>query len=103
MISFDAGTHRFNLRAAAVIFQGAYVLQHRVDGDDFWSLPGGRVEPGEDAAKTAIREMLEERSEPRFRSIRCSASSRISFPIKGKKIMRSVFTLPRAWCPGRRC
>ena len=60
MISFDAGTHRFNLRAAAVIFQRAYVLLHRVDGDDFWSLPGGRVEPGEDAAKTAIREMLEE-------------------------------------------
>ncbi|HIC7210610.1 NUDIX hydrolase [Burkholderia stabilis] len=60
MISFDAGSHRFNLRAAAVIVQREYVLLHRVDGDDFWSLPGGRVEPGEPAAHTVVREMREE-------------------------------------------
>ncbi|MGK8209071.1 NUDIX hydrolase [Burkholderia cenocepacia] len=60
MISFDAGSHRFNLRAAAVIVQREYVLLHRGDGDDFWSLPGGRVEPGEAAADTIVREMHEE-------------------------------------------
>ena len=60
MISFDTGNHRFNLRAAAIIVQGEYVLLHRLDGDDFWSLPGGRVEPGEHAAQTVVREMQEE-------------------------------------------
>lgn len=60
MISFDTGSHRFNLRAAAVIFQAEHVLLHRVDEDTFWSLPGGRVEPGEHAAQTVIREMHEE-------------------------------------------
>jgi len=36
------------------------VLLHLVEGDDFWCLPGGRVEPGEHAAQTVIREMQEE-------------------------------------------
>ncbi|MGM3277105.1 NUDIX hydrolase [Ralstonia sp. 24A2] len=60
MISFDTGSHHFNLRAAAVIFRGEHVLLHRADGDTFWTLPGGRVEPGEHAARTVIREMQEE-------------------------------------------
>ena len=60
VISFDTGSHRFNLRAAAVIFHDEYVLLHQVEGDDFWCLPGGRMEPGEHAAQTVIREMEEE-------------------------------------------
>jgi ADP-ribose pyrophosphatase YjhB (NUDIX family) len=60
MISFDTETHRFNLRAAAIIFHDEHVLLHRIEGDEFWSLPGGRVEPGEDAAATVVREMQEE-------------------------------------------
>lgn len=60
MISFDSGSHRFNLRAAAVIFHNEHVLLHQVEGDHFWCLPGGRVEPGEHAAQTVIREMQEE-------------------------------------------
>ncbi|MFM0305601.1 NUDIX domain-containing protein [Paraburkholderia sediminicola] len=60
MISFDTGSHRFNLRAAAVIYQDEYVLLHQVEGEDFWCLPGGRVEPGEHASQTVIREMQEE-------------------------------------------
>ncbi|WP_084688086.1 NUDIX hydrolase [Paraburkholderia oxyphila] len=60
MIAFDTGSHRFNLRAAAVIFHDEYVLLHQVEGDDFWYLPGGRVEPGEHAAQTVIREIQEE-------------------------------------------
>ena len=60
MISFDTVSHRFNLRAAAVIFQDEHVLLHQVEGDDFLCLPGGRVETGEHAAQTVIREMKEE-------------------------------------------
>lgn len=60
MISFDTDGHRFNLRAVAVILSGDHVLLHRLDGDEYWSLPGGRIEAGEDAATAVAREMREE-------------------------------------------
>jgi len=60
MISFIVGGHKFQLRAAAVIIHGGCVLLHRTEFDPFWALPGGRVEPGEDAAATVAREMQEE-------------------------------------------
>jgi ADP-ribose pyrophosphatase YjhB (NUDIX family) len=34
-----------------------------LEGDEYWSLPGGRVEPGEDAQRTLEREMMEELDE----------------------------------------
>jgi 8-oxo-dGTP pyrophosphatase MutT (NUDIX family) len=64
MISFDTGARRFNLRAAAVVLDGSRVLLHRMDGDDFWTFPGGRVEAGEVASATVAREMQEELGEP---------------------------------------
>lgn len=63
MIAFDVGAQRFTFRAAAVIFDGTRVLLHRAENDAFWSLPGGRVEGGEVAATTVVREMQEELSE----------------------------------------
>jgi ADP-ribose pyrophosphatase YjhB (NUDIX family) len=60
MISFETDGHRFNLRAVAVMLSGDHVLLHRLDGDEYWSLPGGRVEAGEDAATAVAREMREE-------------------------------------------
>lgn len=60
MLSFDTPTHRFNLRAAAVIRHGTRVLLHRAEPDTFWALPGGRVEPGEESAVTVLRELREE-------------------------------------------
>jgi 8-oxo-dGTP pyrophosphatase MutT (NUDIX family) len=60
MISFDAGNMRFNLRAVAIIVHGDHVMLHRLDKDAFWSLPGGRVEPGERAEDAVVREMREE-------------------------------------------
>jgi 8-oxo-dGTP pyrophosphatase MutT (NUDIX family) len=60
MISFDAGSHRFHLRAAAIVVRGDDVLLHRAVGDDFWALPGGRVESGEAAATAVVRELHEE-------------------------------------------
>ena len=62
MISFSAGSYRFQLRAAAVLLRDGAVLLHRAEGDAFWALPGGRVEPGETAADAAMREMKEELS-----------------------------------------
>ncbi|ATB39743.1 NUDIX domain-containing protein [Cystobacter fuscus] len=60
MLSFDTPTHRFHLRAAAVIRQGTRVLLHRLESDTIWALPGGRVEPGEESAATVLRELREE-------------------------------------------
>lgn len=60
MISFDLGSHRFQFRAAAIFIWQDSVLLHRLEEDSFWALPGGRVEPGEDAASTVVREMQEE-------------------------------------------
>ena len=64
MISTTVGTRQFNLRAAAVILDGSRILLHQMEGDRFWSLPGGRVEGGETASSAVVREMEEELAEP---------------------------------------
>lgn len=60
MISFDIGSHRFQVRAAAIFIWQGSVLLHRLEGDSYWVLPGGRVESGENAANAVVREMREE-------------------------------------------
>ncbi len=60
MISFDLGSHKFQVRAAAIFIWQDSVLLHRLEEDSFWALPGGRVEPSEAAAKTVVRELREE-------------------------------------------
>ena len=51
------------VRAIAVIIYQGSVLLHRISGDEFWTLPGGRVEIGEDGASTVQRELAEELGE----------------------------------------
>ncbi len=60
MITFDRGIARFNHRAAGVFIDEGYVLLHRLERDDFWALPGGRIELMERSAETIVREMEEE-------------------------------------------
>ena len=60
MISFRVKSHRFHLRAGAVAIEDGHVLLHRLEGDTFWALPGGRVEAGEESCETLIREFKEE-------------------------------------------
>jgi ADP-ribose pyrophosphatase YjhB (NUDIX family) len=60
MISFPVGAYRFQYRAAAVVRQKQHVLLHRVEGDKFWAIPGGRVEAGESATECLVREFQEE-------------------------------------------
>jgi 8-oxo-dGTP pyrophosphatase MutT (NUDIX family) len=59
VISFMVDGVRFNFRAAAVIIDDGYVLLHQAAHENFWSLPGGRVEAGEPSAAIA-RELTEE-------------------------------------------
>ncbi|HSW03928.1 NUDIX hydrolase [Aquabacterium sp.] len=63
MISIQLHGQRFQVRAAAIILHDDFVMLHRGPGDDYWALPGGRVEVGEEASVTVVREMMEELGE----------------------------------------
>ena len=59
IVSFGSEGRTFNYRAAAVIVHEGRVLLHRADYEDFWSMPGGRVEMLEESREALRREMLE--------------------------------------------
>jgi ADP-ribose pyrophosphatase YjhB (NUDIX family) len=56
----EEGAARFQVRTAAIAIHRDHVLLHRAESDDFWALPGGRVEFGEAAVDAVQREMAEE-------------------------------------------
>ena len=60
MLRFDVGNNRFNFRSAAVVIHSNHVLLHRAVYEDFWTLPGGRVEFFETSESTLVREFYEE-------------------------------------------
>lgn len=60
MINFKNDKNVFNFRTAVVIIDEDYVLLHKMMKDDFWALPGGRVEFQETSKEGAIRELKEE-------------------------------------------
>jgi len=60
VICFDTSEGRFNLRSVAVVIQNDHILIHRAASDDFWALPGGRVEFLETSLETIARELGEE-------------------------------------------
>ncbi|WP_017414012.1 NUDIX hydrolase [Clostridium tunisiense] len=60
MINFKTKNGTFNFRTAGILFHDNKVLIHRRINDDFYALPGGRVEILEDTETTIIREMEEE-------------------------------------------
>jgi ADP-ribose pyrophosphatase YjhB (NUDIX family) len=61
LISLDfEPARRFSYRIVAVVIHEGYVLLHRADYENFWSLPGGRAEILETSNTTVVREMQEE-------------------------------------------
>ncbi len=60
MLTFSHTEGIFNCRVAAVLFNGRQLLLHTSNRDDFWSLPGGRIEFGEASEETLVREIMEE-------------------------------------------
>lgn len=60
MLTFDIDNGRFNVRAAGVCIEDGHLLAQRFDGSEYWVLPGGRIEMGEDSATALMREMREE-------------------------------------------
>ncbi|MCH8813740.1 MAG: NUDIX hydrolase [Chloroflexi bacterium] len=60
MISFDSDGTRFNYRVGAIIIEDGRVLLSRADWEDFWYVPGGRVEIRETGRDALSRELREE-------------------------------------------
>ena len=63
-LTFTVDQKKLNIRAVALLIQDGHLLIHRQGKDDFWSLPGGRVQFGESGAKAIERELLEELGQP---------------------------------------
>ena len=60
MLRFTEGDSRLNIRSVSLVIQDGCLLVHRDASEDFWSLPGGRVEFFESSQETVVREMQEE-------------------------------------------
>ena len=62
MISFDVGNEKFNFRVGAIVLdsKNERFLMNTCAGIDFFVLPGGRVEMGEDTITSLKREFEEE-------------------------------------------
>lgn len=63
MISLEQKNLRFNFRVAGLAIHNQKILVHRYEDYDFWALPGGRAELGEDSNVTVKREFKEELNE----------------------------------------
>jgi len=63
MICFDVESTRFNYRVAGIALRDKQVLLNRFEDQDYWFLPGGRVELGETSREGLRREMQEELQE----------------------------------------
>ncbi|HSW66550.1 MAG TPA: NUDIX domain-containing protein [Bacillota bacterium] len=51
---------RFNIGVKGLVVRDGRVLILRVRGEDFWELPGGRIDEGEQIEDTLRREIAEE-------------------------------------------
>lgn len=60
MITFERDHNKFNFRVAGIAIYNHRILLHTTAKDDFWNLPGGRVEFNESTDQTIKREMKEE-------------------------------------------
>lgn len=59
-ISLDVGKHHFNYRVGAIIRKNNQILTHKSLNESHVTLPGGRVQDGEDSIEALQREILEE-------------------------------------------
>ena len=60
MLTFNTTNGKFNFRVAGLFINNGRLLVHKLISDDFYSLPGGRVEFMENTETAIIREMKEE-------------------------------------------
>jgi ADP-ribose pyrophosphatase YjhB (NUDIX family) len=82
-ISFDLDDQRINLRVAAVVSRSDDVLLCRVQDEDWWFLPGGRIKTNETSLEALDRELTEEIGND-FRVIRPLVCSENFFDLDGR-------------------
>ena len=65
MISFTIGNDKFNYRVSGIFIDSSSqrFLTNTSEDVEFFVLPGGRVEMGEDTSQTLLREIMEELGE----------------------------------------
>ncbi len=59
-LTLDVEDYKLNIRAGAVIIHNKKILTHKNINKDYYCLPGGRVEIGENSVDTVKRELQEE-------------------------------------------
>lgn len=59
-VSLMIGDFKFNYRVAAIVKNGNKILLHKNRTEDFYAIPGGRIQIGEDSKSALKREFLEE-------------------------------------------
>ncbi len=59
-ISINLDGYRVNLRVSAVVTRGEEVLVCRVNTENWWFLPGGRIKTNETSVEALSRELREE-------------------------------------------
>lgn len=60
MICTDIDGYRFMARAGGIAICNGKVLLNKNCAQDYWFMPGGRIEAGEESREAIIREMKEE-------------------------------------------
>lgn len=59
-ISVMLENYKLNIRAAAIVENNGKILLHKNKNEEFYALPGGRIQLGEEAETTIKREFKEE-------------------------------------------
>lgn len=62
-ISYTRDTSKFKYRIVGIALHNGRTLLHQLEGDTYWSFPGGNGEFFEESAETLRREMMEEINE----------------------------------------
>ena len=89
-ITLDVENYKLNIRAAGVIIHNGKILAHRNINSDHYALVGGRVQIGENSAKTVKREMQEELGK-NIEIISYIATIENFFEMKGSKYHEILF------------
>ncbi|MDX2006868.1 MAG: NUDIX hydrolase [Meiothermus sp.] len=84
MVVIDKDGYRFNYRVGAIVIKKSQMLLcHNAEGD-YWYVPGGRVELGEDS-RTALKRELQEELGQRVRVGRVLWMIENLFELQGRK------------------
>ncbi len=81
----------FYARAVAIIINGNKILFQKRRKDEFWALPGGKIEVGETTSETLRRELEEEIGLKNFKVDKVCTVSEYFFEFGEDKIHQYIF------------